>query len=332
MNRSRACRSGLVGAARGLPSRHAHAGSWTIGRPPFKSFNIPTSSDHSLLAPMFGWGSQAGDGGATSGWCWSQWGASQAPAPPPEALPVSAAPPRPAAQLLPPPLLPPAAAPQLHSRSGLAALAAQRAHQRAAGPAADPFVFSEEAPAHAAGEQRPPAAQRPPAEQRPPLPLAPAAAALESGPTWRGRSASFLHGGGPKQAASSAYPQQQPQQRQAAAAPPRRPAADKPAAGGGWPAAPAPKPAAPRPAAAKPASGGGWPAAASAAAAAAPAGHTAAKPQAQPAPLVACTLSLERYLDLWQLLGKGSGRVQPLSELEKSVLKAADLKQVGAAG
>ncbi|PRW33917.1 hypothetical protein C2E21_7441 [Chlorella sorokiniana] len=49
---------------------------------------------------------------------------------------------------------------------------------------------------------------------------------------------------------------------------------------------------------------------------------------AAPLPAVSCTLSLDRYLEFFQLLTKGSGRVQPLSELERSVLKAADLKQV----
>eukprot|EP00887_Chlorella_sp_A99_P008091 scaffold12.g8091.t1 len=45
-------------------------------------------------------------------------------------------------------------------------------------------------------------------------------------------------------------------------------------------------------------------------------------------PPASCSLSLERYADFFQLLTKGSGRVQPLSELERSVLKMGDLKRV----
>ena len=54
----------------------------------------------------------------------------------------------------------------------------------------------------------------------------------------------------------------------------------------------------------------------------------AAAAKAAPAPPASCTLSLERYLDFLQLLTKGSGHVQQLTELERSVLKANDLKQV----
>lgn len=47
---------------------------------------------------------------------------------------------------------------------------------------------------------------------------------------------------------------------------------------------------------------------------------------------MSCTLSLDRYLEFFHLLTKGSGQVQALSELERSVLKAADLKQASSSG
>lgn len=57
-----------------------------------------------------------------------------------------------------------------------------------------------------------------------------------------------------------------------------------------------------------------------------------AAPTALPAsaPPPNASLSLERYLEFWQLLTKGSGRVQPLNELEKSIVKATDLRQASA--
>ena len=59
----------------------------------------------------------------------------------------------------------------------------------------------------------------------------------------------------------------------------------------------------------------------------------AAAPPTAPPPASSCGLTLERYRDLLGLLTKGSGAVQPLSELESSMLKMNDLKQVrGRAG
>lgn len=71
------------------------------------------------------------------------------------------------------------------------------------------------------------------------------------------------------------------------------------------------------------------PAAVATAAAAAPTALAVAAPPAL-APAPAASLSLERYLEFWQLLSKGTGRVQPLTELERSLVKAADLKQASA--
>ncbi len=77
-------------------------------------------------------------------------------------------------------------------------------------------------------------------------------------------------------------------------------------------------------AAAVPGSGGGG-GSGSAATVAQPAG----KPVAAP---VRAEMSLERYLEFHSHLTKGAGSVQLLSELEKSVLKANDLKQVFSGG
>lgn len=243
---------------------------------------------------MWGWASQ---NLGTQGFCWDSqaqpgWGASQAPAAVPQ--PAATAP-RPGAA--PPPPLPPAPPP---SRSGVAALAAQRAAQQHGGPPPDPFAFDEAPPAAPAQPQHRGAA-----------PAATAAPAEMQQGGWRGRSTSFLLGAGSLGPAASAAPAHKQQPAQAPAArPPQRPAAPRttvpPTTGGGWPSSrPAPAPPAPPP----------GPAAA------------AAKPSAAPLPPVTCTLSLDRYLEFWTLLTKGSGRVQALSELERSVLKAADLKQ-----
>jgi hypothetical protein len=51
-------------------------------------------------------------------------------------------------------------------------------------------------------------------------------------------------------------------------------------------------------------------------------------PAAAPAPAEQSALPLERYLDLFQLLTKGSGVVQALSSLEQGALRAADVKGV----
>ncbi len=251
-----------------------------------------------LLSNMWGWASRnlAAPGAAQQvGLHWSSqaaWGASQAPAAPTQAPAATAALPRSTAA--PPPLLPIAAVPPPPSRSGVAALAAERAAQQYGGPAPDPFAFDEAAAAA-------PAPQPP---RRPAAPVAPAGTQLGG---WRGRSTSFLLGGssqGPP-AASAAPPNRQQQAQPAPARAPQRraPRPVAPPTTDGWPAAPAPPAPAPAPAAA------------------------AAKPAAVPLPPVSCTLSLDRYLEFFQLLTKGSGRVQFLGELERSVIKAADLKQ-----
>lgn len=256
---------------------------------------------------MFGWpgASQAGDGFCWSGAAW----ATETPAPRP--LPVPADQPGPAnadwpsaqpacqtIQGLPPPAQP-AAPPLPLSRSGAAALAAQRAQQTEPARVSDPWAFA----------SPPPACTAAPVQQ-------PAAGATGCG--WRKRNSAFLQGD------SCAAPgsRQQP--------------AFQPAARLAWQAHPAPVQAAAPQAAARAA------VAAHLQAPAQPIDHKAAPaaPQAKltlpaappaappgPAPLPASSLSLERYLDFWQLLTKGTGRVQPLTELEKSIVKAADLKQ-----
>lgn len=251
---------------------------------------------------MWGWAARnlAPPSGTQVGFRWDSqaaWSASQGPAAGTQGPAAAAALPRSAA---PPPPLPPIAAPAPPpSRSGVAALAAERAAQQRGGPPRDPFAF-EEVPAVA-----PAPARLPPLQAAAPAAPAGTQQGMQQQGGWRGRSTSFLLGTSSLAPAASTAPAHQQQ----AAEPPAARAQQRPAARpvaaattGGWPSAPAPPAPAPAPAA-------------------------IAKPGAAALPPVSCTLSLDRYLEFFHLLTKGSGRVQALSELERSVLKAADLKQ-----
>lgn len=264
---------------------------------------------------MFGW---PGASQAHADFCWDL----QVAAPLPQPLPAApAAQPAtqgqwgkwtgagPAPGTLAPPSRPPAAAPQVGgSRSGVAALSAQQARAAGGGVSSDPFSFEEAAPGHSTGAQE------------------------EGG--WRSRGVSFLASGGGSRggaggsrppAAAAAAPtglaqsrlgagqQQQHLQRQPATAAVRHPSTQLPPAL----ARPAARPAVPA-AAAKPAAG------------AAP--SSARPPPAAPPATPIISLSLEKYVDFLQLLTKGTGKPQPLSDLEKSILKAADMKQARGLG
>lgn len=52
------------------------------------------------------------------------------------------------------------------------------------------------------------------------------------------------------------------------------------------------------------------------------------KKMQRPTQALSITMSLDRYLDLRQLLNKGNGSGQRLSELERGMMKLNDLKQV----
>jgi hypothetical protein len=258
------------------------------------------ASDLSFHSLVFGpgmFGGRAWGGSQRDGFCWDEpWAASQA------SQPAAPAPIRQQGPLQ-------GAGMQLElpsSRSGMAALSARHAAAEA-GSAADPFSFHD-APA--------PGARLPP----------PATAATG----WHNRADGFLLSDTPGNALQRgrASRHEQPPEplahRQPVHLPTSAPckATFQPRVPG--PAAPGTKPRG------APAAGTSQQAAVgTSGGACGPAAAPTAAPTAAPAPLATCSLTLERYLEFVQLLGKGSGRVQRLSELERAMLRATDLKQVG---